>query len=118
MFFSGGVNAEKDVAVVLRNDILKGLTKVEFYSKRLMFVKSAKTVDIVLVQVYMLTYNDDEIENLCDEIFEILHQVGGGQVNAIVMGNFNRIVGEGSTDSINEMRGARCSSTSAINMIW
>ena len=37
---------------------------MECYSDRLMFVKiSAKSVDIVLVQVYMATINhDDEIE--------------------------------------------------------
>ena len=62
--YSGGVKAEKGVAVVLRNDVVKRLTKVECCSDRLMFVKiSAKPVDIVLVQVYMPTTNhDDEIE--------------------------------------------------------
>ena len=56
MFYSGGVKAEKGVAVVLRNDVVKRLTKVESCSDRLMFVKiSAKPVDIVLVQVYMPT---------------------------------------------------------------
>jgi hypothetical protein len=56
MFYSGGVNAEKGVAVVLRNDVIKRLTKVECYSDRLMFVTiSTKPVDIVLVQVYMPT---------------------------------------------------------------
>ena len=66
MFYSGGVQAEKGVAVMLRNDIFKRLTKVDCCSDRLMFVKiSAKPVDIVLVQVYMPTTNhdDDEIEN-------------------------------------------------------
>ena len=53
MFYSGRVKAEKVVAVVLRNDIAKHLTKEEeCYNDRLMFVKiSAKPVDIVLVQV-------------------------------------------------------------------
>ena len=51
----------KGVAVVLRNDVVKHLTKVECYSDRLMFVKrSAKPVDIVLVQVYMPTTNHDD----------------------------------------------------------
>ena len=54
MLYSGGVKAEKGVAVVLRNDVVKRLTKVECYSDRLIFV-SAKPVDIVLVQVYMPT---------------------------------------------------------------
>ena len=97
MFYSGGVKAQKGVAVVLRNDV-KRLTKVECYSDRLMFVKiSGKPVDIVLVQVCMPTINheDDKIEKLYEGISEILHQEGRGQVNAIVMGNFNSIVGEG-----------------------
>ena len=35
-----------------------------------------------------------------EEISEILHQEGRGQVNAIVMGDFNSIVGEKSTDKV------------------
>jgi hypothetical protein len=85
---------------VLRNDDIKCLTKVECYSDRLIFVKiSAKPVDIVLVQVYMPTTNhdDNEIQKLYEEISEILHQEGRGQVNAIVIGDFNSIMGEKST---------------------
>ena len=60
MFYSGGVKAEKGVAVVLRNNV-KRLAKVECCSDRLMFVKiSVKPVDIVLVQVYMPTANHDK----------------------------------------------------------
>jgi hypothetical protein len=73
-FYSGGVKAKKGVAVVLRNDVVKSLTKVECCSDRLMFVKiSAKPVDIVLVQVYMPTTNhdDNEIEKLYEEISEV-----------------------------------------------
>ena len=67
MFYSGRVKAEKGVAVVLRNNIVKCLTKAECYSDRLMFVQiSPKPADIVLMQVYMPTTNhdDDEIEKL------------------------------------------------------
>ena len=63
-----------------------------------MFVKiSAEPVDIVLVQVYRPTTNhdDDEIEEMYEEIRE-----GRGKVNAIVMGAFNSIVGEESTDKV------------------
>jgi Endonuclease/Exonuclease/phosphatase family. len=49
MLYSGGVKAEKGVAVVLRNDV-NCLTKVKYYSDRLMFVKiRAKPDDMVLV---------------------------------------------------------------------
>ena len=37
---------------------------------------------------------------LYEEITDILHQEGRGQVNAIVMGDFNSIVGEGFTDKV------------------
>ena len=87
----------KGVAVVLRNDVVKGFTKVECYSDGLMFVQiRAKPVDFVLLKMYMLTTNhdDDEIEKLYEQISEILHQKGRGQVNAIVMGDFNSIVGK------------------------
>jgi hypothetical protein len=67
--------------------------------------------------VYMPKINHDngEIEKLYEEISETLHQEGRGQVNAIVMGDFNSIVGEGFKDK--EIGEARCSSTSASNMI-
>jgi hypothetical protein len=43
----------------LRNDDVELVTKMECYSDRLMFVKSAKPVDIVTVQMYMLTSDHD-----------------------------------------------------------
>jgi hypothetical protein len=65
MFYSGRV---KSVAALLRNDIVKRLTKVECYSNRLVFVKiSANPCDIMLVQVYIPTTNhhNDEKEKKC-----------------------------------------------------
>ena len=59
-----------------------------------------------------------------DEISETLHQEGRGQVNAIVIRGFRNIMGEGFTnkvveplDAVEEMKEARCSSSSAGNMI-
>ena len=58
-----------------------------------------------------------------DNTIEILHQEGRGQVDAIVMGDFNSILGEGSTDKLvgpfglGKINEAGCSSTSASNMI-
>ena len=50
MFYSGRVKAENVFAVVLRNNNAKSLTKVEYYSDRVILVKiSANPVDIVLV---------------------------------------------------------------------
>ena len=64
-----------------------------------MFVQiSEKPVDIVLEQMDVLTRNRDEDEKgkLYEEISEILHQEGRGQM----MGDFNSIVREGSTDKV------------------
>ena len=45
-------------------------------------------------------HDDDEIEKLHEEISEILHKEGRGQVIVIVMGDFNSIMGEESTDKV------------------
>ena len=103
MFYSGGVKTKKVVTLVLRNDDVKRLTKMECYNDRLICVKiSVKPVDIVLVQVYMPTANQDEneIEKLYEEISEIQHQEGRVQVNAIVKGDFKSVVGGGSTNKV------------------
>ena len=66
-------------------------------------------------------HDDEEIEKL----YEILHQDGGSQVNAIVMADFNSIMGEGSTDKMVEPFGlgkinerGKMLIDSASNMIW
>jgi hypothetical protein len=62
---------------------------------------SAKPLDILLMKVHMpRTSHDNEIGKLYEDFSEILHQEGRGQMNAIVMGDFNSIVGEGSTDKV------------------
>ena len=56
----------------------------------------------MIMQVCMATKdrNDEKIERTYDEIGEILHQEGRGQVNDIVMKDFNSIMGEGSTNKV------------------
>jgi hypothetical protein len=62
------------------------------------FVKISAKPIIVIVQVYMSTtdHDNEKIEKMYKEISEILHEEGRGQVNAIVIRDFNIIVGEGS----------------------
>ena len=70
------------------------MTEVECCSDRLIFVEiSANPVDIVILQVCMstTTHIDDEIGKMYDEITDILHKEGKGQVNTIVMVDFNSI---------------------------
>jgi hypothetical protein len=78
---------------VLRNENVKCVTKVEFYTGRFIFLKiSAMKVGIVILQVYMpTTVQDDEIVKMY-EISDLLHQEGRSQVNAIVMGDFSSIL--------------------------
>ena len=69
----------------------------------MIFVKiCAKQTDILIVQVYMPTtdHGDDETAKTYDEISDILHQEGKDQMNAIVVENFNSIVGDGSTSKV------------------
>ena len=60
MFYSDGVYAE-NVAIVMRKYIVKFMTKVQYYSDRLILVKiSAKLVYTVIVQEYMPKTNHDD----------------------------------------------------------
>ena len=48
------------------------------------------------MQVYMPSseHEDDEVEDLYDVIEEILEEVGKGDTNTIIMGDWNSVVGE------------------------
>jgi hypothetical protein len=103
MFYSGGNSAERGVAIMLENNIVSSVLKVTCHSDRLMCIKlSANPVDLLVIQVYMPTSNhtDEEVEELYDEISDILQQEGRGKVNAIVMGDFNSVVGCGPVKKI------------------
>jgi len=49
-----------------------------------------------MMQVYMPSseHEDDEVEDLYDVIEEILEEVGKGDTNTIIMGDWNSVVGE------------------------
>ena len=54
MFYLRYVKAEKGIAVVMQNDIVKRMTKVEYYNDGLIFDKvSVKSVNTVIEQVDM-----------------------------------------------------------------
>jgi len=56
----------------------------------------AEMVGILTMQVYMptLEYEDDEVENLYDTIEDILEEDGKGDTNNIILGDWNRVVGD------------------------
>ena len=102
MLQSEAVKPENGVAVVLKNNTVKRVTKVEYYIDRLIFVKiSTQPADILIMQVYMPTpdQDDEEIETM-HEKGDILHQERRGQLNAIEMEDFNGTVEEGSTNKM------------------
>jgi len=55
-----------------------------------------------MMQVYMPTseHEDDEVEELCDIIEEILEEDGKGDTNIIIMGDWNSAVGDESYRNI------------------
>ena len=57
---------------------------------------------ILMMQVYMPTseHEDDEMEELCDVIEEILEEDGKGDINIIITEDWNSIVGDESYRNI------------------
>uniref|UniRef100_A0A6M2DQT5 Putative endonuclease-reverse transcriptase n=1 Tax=Xenopsylla cheopis TaxID=163159 RepID=A0A6M2DQT5_XENCH len=106
LYYSGGDGegrAERGVAVMVRNKMVKSVVNVNCVSDRLMSVKlKAVPVDILVVQVYMPTssHEESELEQIYDEIEDILNQEGKGKVNVGIMGDFNSVVGEGPEEKI------------------
>jgi exonuclease III len=97
VYYSGGDRAERGVAIVVHKSIVKSVVKKSVYSDRIIAVKlKAETVSMLTVQVYMPTsgYEDDEVEELYDIIEEILGEVGKGETNTIIMGDWNSVVGD------------------------
>ena len=103
MFYSGGERAERGVAILMKNEIVKSVMSVQCCSDRLMFVKlSAEPVDILIVQVYMPTSasSDEEVERMYDAIEDIIQEHGKGKIHTVIMGDWNSVVGNGKVGKI------------------
>jgi len=90
VYYSGAERAEKFVAMVLHEIIVRSDVKEIVYNDRIIAIKlQAKPVSILMMQLYMPTsdYEDDEVENLFDTIEEILEEGGKGETNTIIMGD-------------------------------
>jgi exonuclease III len=64
---------------------------------RIIVVKlNAEPVNILIVQVYMpmSDYEDEEVEELCDRLEDILEQDGKDDTNTIIMGDWNSTVAD------------------------
>ena len=98
VFYSGGIKAEKSVAVVLRYYIFKHVTKVKCYSDESMFVNiRAKPVIVV---THTNNGSHDNIEKKKCTMRSVSYCIKKEQVDSIVMGDFNGIVAEGSTNNV------------------
>jgi hypothetical protein len=63
VYYSGGESAERDVAIVVHKIILKSVVKELVYSDKITAVKlTAEPVSTVMVQVYMLTSDNEHDE--------------------------------------------------------
>jgi exonuclease III len=97
VYYSEGEQAEKVVAVVVHKSVVRSAFKKIVYNDRIVAIKlQAKQINILMMQVYMLTleHEDDEVEELYSIIEEILEEDGKGNKNAIIMGDWNSVVGD------------------------
>jgi endonuclease/exonuclease/phosphatase family metal-dependent hydrolase len=102
IIYSGGEEEQRGVAIMLDEEVAKRVTEIEQCSDRLIMVRvSATPVDMIIIQVYMPTtdHEDDEIEEMYEQI-ESMIKKQKGNINVIIMGDFNASVGEGSDEKV------------------
>jgi len=67
VYYSGGEQAEKGVAIVVHKSIVRSVVKKIVYNDRIIAIKvQTEPVSILMMQVYMPTseHEDDEVEEL------------------------------------------------------
>ena len=94
VYYSGGERAEKGVAIVVHKNVVRSVVKEIVYNDKIIAIKlQAEPINILMIQVYMLTseQEDDEVEELYGVIEEILEEDGKGNTNTIIMGDWNSV---------------------------
>uniref|UniRef100_A0A8D8TDU0 Craniofacial development protein 2 n=1 Tax=Cacopsylla melanoneura TaxID=428564 RepID=A0A8D8TDU0_9HEMI len=94
---------EHGVGFIYKQGLDKKVSKIIPKSDRIIAMKiRTESVDTLIIQVYMPTSRakDDEVEEIYKQIEEIIEENGKGQIRTIVMGDWNSVVGEESTDGI------------------
>jgi exonuclease III len=94
VYYSGGERAEKGVAILVHKCVVRSVVKKMVYNDRIIAIKlQAEPINILMMQVYMPTseHEDDEVEELCGVIEEILEDDGKGNTNTIIMGDWNSV---------------------------
>jgi len=97
VIYAGGEESQRGVAVILDHETAKRVVKVIQHSDRLIMVKvEAEPVDIVIIQLYMPTTDndDDEVEQVYEALDELIEKEKGNDY-VVIMGDWNAVVGEG-----------------------
>jgi exonuclease III len=97
VIYAGGEESQRGVAVLLDSDTAKRVTKIMRCSDRIILIKiAAEPVDLIIVQVYMPTSDQDEqdVESLYESIEDLIKKERGKDY-VVVMGDWNAVVGEG-----------------------
>jgi len=103
VYYSGGKQAEKGVAIVVHKSVVRSVVKKIVYDDRIIAIKlQAQPINILVMQVYMptLEHEDDELEELYSIIKKNLEEDGKGNTNTIIMGEWNSVVGDKSYRNI------------------
>jgi exonuclease III len=82
---------------LLHKSVVRSVVKKIVYNDRIIAIKlQAEPINILMIQVYMPTseHEDDEVEELYGIIEEILEEGGKDNTNAIIMGDWNSVVGD------------------------
>jgi exonuclease III len=97
MYYSRGEKSERGVAIVVHKSIVGSVVEKIVCNDRLTAVKlNAELVNVLIVQVYMpmSDYEEEEVEELCNRIEDILEEDGKGDTNTIIMGYWNSVVSD------------------------
>jgi exonuclease III len=103
VYYSRGEKSERGVVTVVHKSTVGSVIKKIVCNDRIIAVElNAEPVNVLIVQVYMPTsdYEDEEVEELCDRIENILEEDGKGDTNTIIMGDWNNVVSDKSNDNI------------------
>ena len=102
VIYSGGLQSQRGVAILLDKDTEKRIIEIKQVSGRILVVKvKSEPVNVVFIQVYMPTseHDENELDEMYDKMEELIDKQTGSD-NMIIMGDFNAVVGEGREDSM------------------
>ena len=99
-YYLGGEWAARGVAIVVHKSTVRSVVKKIVCNVRIIALKlKAEPVGILIMQVYVPTsMYEDEVEKLYDTTEEILEEDGKSETNNIILGDWNSVVGDESSE--------------------